>query len=70
MPVFPEKEAEIAVLAEPLFRGLLSNIPIYPNPPVNLMALRIKSLAYKNKLETSLAKKDCAEAAIIARTAI
>ncbi|MBU1518332.1 MAG: fibronectin type III domain-containing protein [Planctomycetes bacterium] len=67
MPRFPIKEAEVAALAEPLWRGLQLNSVIYPNPPVNLMALRIKSLAYKNKLETSLAKKACAEAATTAK---
>lgn len=67
MPVFPKKEAEVAALAEPLFRGLLSNISIYPNPPVNPFALRMKSLVYKNRCEVLLAKKANAETATTAK---
>jgi hypothetical protein len=37
MARFPQKEAEIAALAERLSRGLLDNNPIYPQPPVHPM---------------------------------
>jgi len=67
MPVFPEKEAEVVALAEPLFHGLLSNIPIYPNPPVTPFALRMKSLVYKNRCEVLLAKKARAETTTTAK---
>lgn len=67
IPVFPKKEAEIAALAEPLRRGLLSNRPVYPNPPVNPFALRMKSLVYKNRCEVLLAKKANAETATTAK---
>ena len=67
MPRFPKKEAEIAALAGPLWRGLLSNRPVYPKPPVNLLALRMKSLVYKNRCEVLLAKKAHAETATTAK---
>lgn len=57
MPRFPEKEADIAALAEPLWRGLLSNHPLYPKPPIHPIVLRMKSLVYKNRCEVLLAKK-------------
>jgi hypothetical protein len=67
MSVFPQKEAEVAALTEPLWRGLLSNRPVYPKPPVNLMALRMKSLVYKNRCEVLLAKKANAKIATTAK---
>lgn len=67
MPRFPKKEADIAALAEPLWRGLLSNISIYPKPPVNPFALRMKTLVYKNRCEILLAKKANAETATTAK---
>lgn len=67
MPVFPKKEADIAALAEPLRRGLLANRPVYPKPPIHPIALRIKSLAYKNRREVLLAKKAHAKTATTAK---
>lgn len=63
MSRFPKKEADIAVLAEPLWRGLLSNRPVYPKPPIHPIVLRMKSLVYKNRCEVLLAKKAHAETA-------
>jgi hypothetical protein len=57
MPRFPEKETDIIALAEPLWRGLLSNRPVYPKPPIHPIALRMKSLVYKNRCEVLLTKK-------------
>lgn len=67
MPGFPTKEADIAALAEPLWRGLLSNRPVYPKPPIHPITLRIKSLVYKNRCEVLLAKKAHAETATTAK---
>jgi hypothetical protein len=67
MPRFPEKEADIAALAEPLWRGLLSNRPVYPKPPIHPIVLRTKSLVYKNRCEVLLAKKANAETATTAK---
>ena len=67
MPRFPQKEADIAALAEPLWRGLLSNISIYPKPPIHPIVLRMKSLVYKNRCEVILAKKANAETAMTAK---
>jgi hypothetical protein len=64
MPRFPKKEAEIAVLAENLWCGLWKNIILYPKPPVNFMLLRAKSLIYKNRRDSFLAKKAEAEQAV------
>jgi len=61
MPRFPKKEAEIAALAERLWRGLWTNLPVYPKPPVHFILLRAKSLIYKNRRDSFLAKKAAAE---------
>ncbi len=63
MPRFPKKEAEIAALAERLWRGLWKNLPVYPKPPVHFILLRFKSLIYKNRRDGFLAKKAAAEQA-------
>ena len=63
MPRFPKKEAEIAALAERLWRGLWTNLPVYPKPPVHFILLRFKSLIYKNRRDGFLAKKAAAEQA-------
>ena len=63
MPRFPKKEAEIAALAERLWRGLWTNLPVYPKPPVHFILLRVKSLIYKNRRDGFLAKKAAAEQA-------
>jgi hypothetical protein len=63
MPRFPEKEAEIAALAELLWRGLWSNRPIYSNPPVHPISLRFKAIIYSRYRENLIAKQAVAEAA-------
>ena len=63
MPRFPKKEAEIVALAERLWRGLWSNRPIYPNPPVHPISLRLKAMIYRHYRENSIAKQAAAEAA-------
>jgi len=67
MPRFPKKEAEIVALAEQLWRGLWTNLPVYPKPPVHFRLLRAKSLIYKNRRDGFLAKKAEAEAATTAK---
>ena len=67
MPRFPKKEAGIVALAEPLRRGLLSNISVYPKPPINPIVLRMKSLVYKSRCEVPLVKKANAETATTAK---
>lgn len=68
MPRFPKREAEIVVLAEQLWRGLWANRPVYPRPPVHPILMRIRSLIYKNRKETCLAKHAIAEAATSAKS--
>jgi len=63
MPRFPKKEVEIAVLVERLWRGLLSNRPIYPNPPIHPMSLRLKAITYRRQREDLIAKQAAAEQA-------
>jgi hypothetical protein len=63
MPVFPEKEADIATLAEPLWRGLLSNRPVYPKPPIHSISLRFKTTMYRHRRENLIAKQAATEAA-------
>jgi len=61
MPRFPKKEAEINALAERLWRGLWSNRPIYPTPPVHPMLIRIKSMIYSSRRDNFIAKQAAAE---------
>jgi len=61
MPRFPKKEAEIASLAERLWRGLWSNRPIYPNPPVHPISVRFRAIIYRRQRENSIAKQAAAE---------
>ena len=61
MPRFPKKEAEIASLAERLWRGLWSNRPIYPTPPVHPRLVRIKGIIYSARRDNFIAKQATAE---------
>ena len=63
MPRFPKKEAEITALAERLWRGLWSNRPIYPNPPVHPISVRFRAIIYRRQRENLIAKQAAAEQA-------
>ena len=63
MPRFPKKEADIAALAEWLWRGLFGNRPVYPQPPVHPISLRFKAIIYSRYRENLIAKQAVAEAA-------
>jgi len=67
MARFPKKEAEIAALAERLWRGLWSNRPIYPQPPVSPWLIRIKSMIYSSRRDNFIAKQAAAEQATTAK---
>ena len=67
MPRFPKKQAEIASLAERLWRGLWSNRPIYPNPPVHPISVRFRAIIYRRQRENSIAKQAAAEEATTAK---
>ena len=67
MPRFPKKEAEIVALAERLWRGLWSNRPIYPNPPVHPISLRFKAIIYRRYRENLIAKQAAAKQATTAK---
>jgi len=64
MPRFPKKEAEIAALAEQLYRGLLDNNPTFPQPPVHPMLVRMKKLTYQSRHNNFMAARAAAESAI------
>jgi len=64
MARFPTKEAEIAALAERLYRGLLDNNPTFPQPPVHPMLLRMRKLTYQSRHDTFLAARAAAEQSI------
>ena len=64
MPKFPKKESGIVALAESLWRGLWANHTLYPNPPVHSFSLRIRTLIYRNRRDSFLAKKAEAEQAV------
>jgi len=67
MARFPKKEAEIAALAERLYRGLLDNNPIFPQPPVHPMPLRMRKLTYQSRHNNFMAARAAAEAATTAK---
>lgn len=67
MARFPKKEAEIAALADRLWRGLWSNRPIYPNPPVHPISIRFKAIIYRRYRENLIAKQAAVEAATTAK---
>jgi hypothetical protein len=64
MARFPTKEAEIAELAERLYRGLLDNNPTFPQPPVHPMLLRMRKLTYQSRHNTFMAANAAAEQSI------
>ena len=63
MPRFPKKESEIIAFAERLWRGLWGNLPVYPQPPVPPVFLRIKSMVYFSRRNVFIAKQAAAEQA-------
>ncbi len=63
MPRFPKKEAEIAALAEQLWRGLLDNNAIFSQPPVHPMLIRIRKIIYQSRRDNFLAAQAAAEQA-------
>ncbi len=63
MPRFPKKEAQIAALAEQLWRGLLDNNAIFFQPPVHPILIRIKKLIYQSRHDNFLAARAAAEQA-------
>jgi len=63
MPRFPEKEVQIHPLAMSIAIGLWDNQPIYPNPPVNPIALVGKMNLYINAKNSTIATRAAAEQA-------
>ena len=46
MPRFPKSQAQIAALAEQLWRGLLDNNAIFSQPLVHTILIRIRKIIY------------------------
>jgi len=67
MAKFTEKETDIIALAEPLWRGLLSNRLAYPKPPIHPIPVRMRALVYRNRRDIMLAKQAKAESTITAK---
>ena len=63
MPRFPKREAEIAALAEQLWRGLLDNNAIFSQPPVHPILIRIRKIIYQSRHDNFLAAQAAAEQA-------
>jgi hypothetical protein len=61
MARFPTKEAEIAELAERLYRGLLDNNAIFSQPPVHPILIRMRKLTYQSRHNTFMAVRAAAE---------
>jgi len=68
MPRFPKKEAQIAALAERLWRGIGSNRPIYPKPPVHPILIRMRKIIYQSRHDNFLAAQAAAEQATTDKT--
>jgi len=64
MARFPKSQAQIAALAEQLWRGLLDNNAIFPQPPVHPIWIRIRKLIYQSRHGNFLAARAAAESAI------
>lgn len=67
MPRFPEREAQIYPLAMSIAIGLWDNQPIYPNPPVNPIAMVGKVNLYINAKNSAIAARAAAEQATSAK---
>ena len=61
MPRFPKKEAQIAALAEQLWRGLLDNNAIFSQPPIHPILIRFRKLIYQSRHGIFLAARAAAE---------
>ena len=68
MPRFPKREAQIAALAEQLWRGLLDNNAIFSQPPVHPILIRIRKLIYQSRHGNFLAAQAAAEQATTNKT--
>jgi hypothetical protein len=67
MPRFPEREAQIHPLAMSIATGIWDNQPIYPNPPVNPIALVGEANLYINARNSTIAASAAAEQATSAK---
>jgi len=67
MPRFPKSEAQIAALAERLYRGMLDNNAIFPQPPIHPMLVRVKKTLYQSRHDNFLAARAAAESATAAK---
>jgi len=67
MARFPKKEAEIAALAEQLWRGLKDNASIYPQPPVQWWWITMKNMLYSSRRDDFIAKQAAVEEATTAK---
>jgi len=68
VPRFPKKEAQIAALAEQLWRGLLDNNAVFPQPPVHPILIRIRKIIYQSRHDNFLAARAAAEQATTDKT--
>jgi len=64
MPRFPEKEADIAALAERLVSGFRSNLALFPAMPVPWGLLNSKKTIFRARREAAIAANAAAESAI------
>ncbi len=68
MPRFPKSQAQIAALAEQLWRGLLDNNAIFSQPPVHPLAIRFRKIIYQSRHDNFLAAQAAAEQATTDKT--
>jgi hypothetical protein len=64
MPRFPEKEADIAALAERLVSGFRSNLALFPAMPVSWILLSIKKSTFRARRSDAIAAQAAAEQSI------
>ena len=64
MATFPRTEADLVALSEAIQTGLLSNVAIYPAPPVIPADLAMLRSAYTSAKNAAIAAQAAAEQAI------
>lgn len=70
MPRFPKSQAQITALAEQLWWGLLNNQPVFPQPPVHPILIRIRKIIYQSRHGNFLAVQAAAEQATTNKTEV
>lgn len=69
MPRFPKKEAEIFAFADQLANGMLTNVIIFPNPPVHPFVIFQRRAAYQSCRDDAMSAAAAAEQSVAGKDA-